>query len=336
MPSATKIQDDFTPRNDIQTNRAFPTHNSKWVAVAALVTTVVAAATAVYFGSQVWHSGASLMGNIHNLMGSIPFDATFLAGCASGLIGLIAIVYCLCQKGASEDALAQYEDIPPSNVNEQEEIDLNVLTPENYTKVARQITCGIITPKIRLDSYLQANKQNLAWLASNYSLMLEALPEIPDSIIAIVEEVYQQNMGQAFIQAVNKKIESLNGPEDKEAWITLFNTIKVQCNRQLINIVYAQMDPQGQLFNGWLRVAGNTAAFLTFMHAPIDADKRDEQIKAQVTDWIGTVSLPAEHVEPFKQVFVQAITKVKANPSDFGLQVAELEAQLKAKFPDEA
>lgn len=70
---------------------------SKGVAFAMLVTTLVVAALAIYFGHHAWDGGVNFSGNIPNLMRSIPFNVTFLIGCTSMVIGVVAAIYSLYQ-----------------------------------------------------------------------------------------------------------------------------------------------------------------------------------------------------------------------------------------------
>ena len=304
-----------------QTQSHPQSNTSKGIAIAMLVATVVLGAIAVYFGSQIWHPGVSLMDNIHLLMGSIPFDATFLAGCSTGLISLVAAIYFSCQKGPDQN----------QTVQKDKKMDLPEATRENYIDLAQQIAPGLSNENpMEMYNYHEANKHNIHWLADNYSLMLENLPEIPESVMEpVVARIYQISHGKTFVQAVSKKINGLKESEDKTAWVNLFTIIKKQSDSKLVLSVQTQItNPEYRsLFPNWLIKGNNRLALLILMHTPSKPEEMAPQVVAQV-EMMDNASLPTDQAMQLKQSFVHAIVNVKAKPSDDDLLVEHIAAQL--------
>ncbi len=178
-----------------QENRHYPTQNSKWAAVAMLIATVVAAAIAIYFGSQVWHSGASLMDNIHHLMSSIPFDATFLAGCATGLIGLVASVYCVCQNGSDE------------------------VKTQQATPLATQATVTTVLEPV-VQQFKGPSRLDTEYLAKESELQRE-IAELGEKVSALEQDKTQalekQNRSEAEVERLERTFEGLPGANEPDA-----------------------------------------------------------------------------------------------------------------------
>lgn len=195
---------DYTPdvsRRDLAQNTDLDVNQqtyAPWVAVAMLLTTLVAAALAIYFGHQAWDAGLNFSGNIPNLMASIPFDVTFLIGCASAVVGVAATIYSIWHYCKNNNDAESEPSIPR--------------TPEleEYEAVVRKVNIivgkGIQAQK--QDHEIEIEPEVVGQLVANQTYFLHFLPEIPGRVVELViQEIFKKGIKE-FIEETLRTIES--------------------------------------------------------------------------------------------------------------------------------
>lgn len=216
---------------------------SKGVAVAMLVTTLVAAALAIYFGHQAWQAGVNFSGNIPHLMASIPFDVTFLIGCASTVVGIAATIYSIYHYVQKEKLLPPIETEEPKDLEgpqgapEAKEAP-GPMNTQSYAQLAYAVGQ-------KLNGSQQPTESELRQLADNYPLMLRTLPNIPEPVVkCVVANLYENGKAREFKDAVSRAIEDSIG-EAGRALSNLIDNLKEQETDGLIVCIGVQLSNSG-------------------------------------------------------------------------------------------
>lgn len=192
---------------------------SKYVAIAMLLTTLVAAALAIYFGYQAWHAGVD-PGSFSKLMESIPFKVTFLTGCSTAMIGMVTAIYSLYKHYYKEEDPI-YDSLPASALIPSQ-AGLNPepkLTTEDYHTKACELSVAMNKNGHIWDTKRDPQKWQdfpkeavlVKELVDNYELMLEesVFVKMPHpSLTMIVRVIYARGMGPTFCNKVEELMET--------------------------------------------------------------------------------------------------------------------------------
>lgn len=197
-----------------------PASIPKWLAVGMLVTTLVAAALAIYFGHQAWHSGASFSENIRHLMDSIPFDVTFLGGCSTGVIGTIAIIYHAIYRPQKrllyeDQDFNHFQNLPALRLLYE---DQGFDHFQNLPALKWQYSPTESEYVARSKLTYEGNTQYVSQLAENYLVLFEVLPNVPaEALKLIVQQIKASGQLTQFEAAMEEKLQTV-AKEDMIPW----------------------------------------------------------------------------------------------------------------------
>lgn len=224
---------------------------SLWVAVTMLVTTLVVAVLAYNFGYQAWYSGVD-PGGISKLMGSIPFDVTFLIGCSTAAIGIVAMIYSI-YKYREDHRLESTVDgfsTNPAPVESGKHKPPSKLSAEEYVKKACQLSQVSQIQDVKGDSLPGLVDK----LVDNYELMLSTsvLMQIPENSLKVIVEMIFRRRWLELYNKIKAMLENgtfeLAAVGKLETLVGILRELEYGIMIEFLNREYSRMG-MGQVFD---------------------------------------------------------------------------------------